>query len=199
MTGLKRLLLIIFSLHNIKHHIISQEGEGRAIVELVHQTGRNGSDLKTFGSLSGISWFEAEPPTMTMWTIRPFIHEHRVLFHRSSHQTNNFPSSSERAELSAPPPSPGLPLVASGSQVRTRANINTWAVIVYGPQPPLTCGQPPGTDMSLSVWPSSVVTILWSLIITSNIWQRFHILVSSVLLLRVAMWPPLCTKHTIWF
>ena len=42
-----------------------------------------------------------------------------VLFHRSSHQTNNFPSSSEWAEHCAPPPSPGPspgPLVSVPSE-----------------------------------------------------------------------------------
>ena len=40
MTGLKRLLLIIFSLHNIKHHIICSEGEARGDVYCyISQTG----------------------------------------------------------------------------------------------------------------------------------------------------------------
>ena len=167
MTGLKRLLLIIFSLHNIKHHIISQEGEGRAIV--LEYIRRGEKWIRPEDILRGISWSEAEPPTMTMDTIRPFIHEHsRVLFHRSSHQTNNFPSYPLRGRSSVPRPRhlgcwPWI--MTTGSQVR--ANINTWAVIVYGPRPPLTCGQPPGTDMSLSVWPSLIIS-LWSLTTTSN-------------------------------
>ena len=40
MTGLKRLLLIIFSLHNIKHHIICSEGEARGDVYYISQTGK---------------------------------------------------------------------------------------------------------------------------------------------------------------
>ena len=110
-----------------------------------------------------------------------------VLFHRSSHQTNNFPSSLLWAELSAPPPSPGPwspgPLVSVPSENIGWKNqhLSRWLFMESGPHSDHRWG-PWGLTCHPGHYPcghllSSLITImiakhqLWSFL---WVWRSVH-------------------------
>ena len=179
MTGLKRLLLIIFSLHNIKHHIIIS-GESCCYISQTaggkKEEVSDQSDLKTIWSRELLhpctGWDQlvckVEPPTMTMGTIRPFIHEQQCFVSPIFSSNKQFPIILGVGGAPGPAPVTWAVPRAPGQcpQWKHRVEKSTpEPVIVYGPRPPHWPQVGPlGADMSprpLSVW-SSPPSDLWS-------------------------------------